>query len=76
MPQESVFGPLLFSLYRNDLPLNIHGANLVVFADDINVLTIDRTIAELEIWFNRNDLIIIVGKTEICYFTIDNQSFW
>jgi len=65
--QGLVLGPLLFVLYINDPPLNIHGANLVMFADDINVLItdsdvcalqikIDRVIADLEIWFNRNDL--------------------
>jgi len=46
----------------NDLPVNIHDANLVKFADDINVLIsdsderllqtkIDRVVAELETWF-------------------------
>ena len=29
---------------------------------------IDRVIAELEMWFNRNDLIINVGKTGIMSF--------
>jgi hypothetical protein len=29
---------------------------------------IDRVIAELEIWFNRNDIIINVGKTAIMSF--------
>jgi hypothetical protein len=58
---------------------------MVMFADDINVLImvsdlcalqskIDRVIAGLEIWFNRNDLITNVGKTGIMSFH-NRQSF-
>ena len=74
VPQGLVHSPLLFLLYINYLTINIHHANLVMFADDINVLIsdsderslqnkMDRVVAELETGFVRNDLIINEGKT-------------
>ena len=41
VPHITVLCSLLFLLYINDLPFNIHGANCFVFADDINVLITD-----------------------------------
>jgi hypothetical protein len=69
VPQGSVLGLLLFFLYINDLSLNVHGANLVMFADDINMLITDsdvgvlqgkinRVTTELELWSNKNNLVI------------------
>jgi hypothetical protein len=79
VPQRSVLGPLLFLLCINDLLLKIHGANLVMFADNINVLItdvdisafqnkVDRVIIELESWFQKNDLIINAVKTVVMSF--------
>jgi hypothetical protein len=79
VPQDLVLGLLLFLLYINDLPGNIHDANLIMFADDINVIIsdsdrkllqskIESVVAELETWFNRNDLRINAGKTGVMWF--------
>jgi len=63
-----------FLIYINDLPLNIQGAKLILYADDTNVVVIDKNeealrtklslvMKQLEIWFLKNDLIINTTKT-------------
>ena len=54
--EGSVPGPLLILSYINDLLLNIHGANLVKFADNINVLITDTDVDALQ---NKADQVII-----------------
>ena len=69
----------MFLLYINDLPVNVHDAKLIMFADDISVLIsdsdarelqnkIDRVVTEFETWLNRNDLVINTGKTGVMSF--------
>ena len=75
-------GPLLFLLYINDLPLNIQDAKLVLLADDINTLIIDKNIdavqarlnwviKHFETWFLKNSLIINTDKTKAMLFHLN-----
>jgi len=47
VPQGLILGPILFSLHINDLPLNITGNKIVLFADDTNILVEDENINNL-----------------------------
>jgi len=51
-PQRSILGPKLFSLYINDLPLNVTGLKIVLFADDTNILVSEENINNLQYKLN------------------------
>jgi len=42
VPQGLMLEPLLLLLYINDILLNIQGVKLVLFADDTNILVVDK----------------------------------
>ena len=42
VPQGSVLGPLLFLLHINDLTRIFQGVNFVLYADDTNILVVDK----------------------------------
>ena len=74
VPQGSILGPLLFLIYINDLPYNLQGTKFVLYADDTNILIVDKeeemlqqkitsVMKHMEKWFSDSDLIVNIDKT-------------
>ena len=75
--QGSALGPLLFSIYANDLPLYTDGAHVVQYADDTQVAVsggigdigslvqqMEHNLALLSRWFSKNGIKINAQKTQ------------
>ena len=44
IPQRSVLGPILFALYRSDLPKAVNTATTFLYADDATMYCVDESV--------------------------------
>ena len=79
VPQGSLLGPLLFTLYTTDLPSCIEKANVLMYADDTVIFygssnykdiiaVLNAEISRLADWSSLNELYIHPKKTEYVMF--------
>ena len=79
VPQGSVLGPLLFIIFINDLNVSIKSSKVHHFADDTNLLLINKSLKQINKlinhdlallvqWLRSNKISFNTSKTEILLF--------
>jgi hypothetical protein len=67
VPRGSILGPLLFFIFKNDIPLSSHTAQFVLFAKDTSLLfkskdlrsltiSVNSELTEISHWISANKL--------------------
>ena len=75
VPQGSCLGPLLYSIFTNDLPLGLNNVNTIMYADDTTLYsaatteqavtdTLNMALADIYKWIECNKLVLIISKTK------------
>ena len=83
IPQGSVLGPTLFTVFTNDLPSSVQSGSLYMFADDTTVFCIgnsadmaitqlNKALQEVYIWCLDNQLTPHPGKNETMLLSVGN----